>query len=198
MLILFWNLSAKCQYTDTTKARAYENAAWKAYQESYFKKSIRLFDSAIFYGSTWKSLYAIKAEAHWFIGEFADAAKAYKKRIALSGEDLLKVGAFVKLGMLYDKAGMPKESKKQYISAIKLWENGYIPLKQFRHYEETEYLYALAFLGNRKKLKKVLEEYAKKHPYENQLELLNKSKQELLKIHFEEYQLPSHIKPLEE
>ena len=129
-LTLLSTTTVKCQTIDTTKAKFFEDEAWKAYQGSYFKKSIRLFDSAIVYGSQWKSLYSIKAEAHWFIGEYAKAATAYKKMISLSGDELLRVGAYVVLGMLYDQAGMTRHSNNQYNSAVKLWEGGYVPLKQ--------------------------------------------------------------------
>lgn len=190
--------SSKCQTIDTAKAKIFETEAWKAYQGSYFKKSIRFFDSAIVYGSQWKSLYSIKAEAHWFIGAYAEAATAYKKMMLLSGDELLRVGAFVLLGMLYDQAGMTRQSNKQYKYAIKLWENGYVPLKQFKEVEEVEYLFALAFLGHQKKLKSKLDVYARRHPHQKQLQLISKSRRELLQLHFEEYQLPTNLKPLEE
>ena len=139
----------------------------------------------------------LKAEALWSISEYAEAASTYKKMISFSGDDLLKVGAYVFLGMLYDKAEMPVQAKDQYTSAISFWENGYVPHKQFREYEESEYILALAMLEEKDKIKKIVSD-AKEYRYQRYLEWLFKTPKELLDLHFKEYTLPDNIKPLEE
>lgn len=194
---------------DTIKARLFADSAWKVYQRHYFRKSIGLLDSAISYDPTKSFYYSLKAESQWFLGNYADAAETYKKKIALGDKNLLKVSAYVFSGMLYAKAGMAEQAKAQYIYAIKLWESGYVPHKQFRLVEELDYFLALALLEKKSKAMKIISErnldslsYPKRIEMENQnkrcLSLFQKNPKELLEEHFKEYMLPNDIKPLEE
>lgn len=196
-LAMFLSSLANSQARDSIKARFFQDSAWKAYKENYFKKSIRLLDSAILYDNTKGDFYHLKAEALWFVDEYAEAAKNYQNLISLDGDYLLKVGARVFLGMLYDKAGMPTQAKNEYVSAVTLWESGYKPLNQFREYEQSDYLLALTFLGEKEKVRKAVND-AKEYRFKEVLEWLKIPPRELLEIHFKEFMLPDHIKPLEE
>jgi tetratricopeptide (TPR) repeat protein len=166
-------------------------------------------DSAISCDPTNSFSYQLKAEAQWFLGNYADAAETYKKMISLGDENLLKVSAYVFSGMLYGKAGMRAQATAQYISAVKLWESGYVPHKQFRLIEELDYFLALAFLEEKAKAMKIISErsldslsYPRRLELEQQnkrcLSLFEKTPKELLEEHFKEYMLPDNIKPLEE
>ena len=208
-LFLFYSLISKSQAKDATRARFFEDTAWKVYQKNYFRKSIALLDSALFYDATNRFSYSLKAEAQWFLGDYAGAAETYEKWIALGDENLLKVSANVMLGMLYGKAKMPVQAKAQYASAVKIWERGYVPNKQFKMIEELDYFLALAFLEEKAKAVKIISErnldglsYPRRHELEQQHErcllLFEKTPEELLEEHFKIYMLPDDIKPLEE
>lgn len=209
LFLLFNSLTSESQEKDTIRARLFADSAWKSYQINYFRKSIRLLDSAISYEPTNSSSYHLKAEAQWFLGNYADAAETYKKMISLSDENLLKVSALVFSGMLYGKAGMTVQEKAQYISAVKLWEGGYVPHKQFRLVEEFDYFLALAFLEERTKAKRIISErkldglsLPRRRELEKQnekcLSLFKKTPKKLLEEYFQEYMLPNDIIPLEE
>lgn len=129
--------------------------------------------------------------------------------ISLGDENLLKVSAYVFSGMLYGKAGMATQATAQYISAVKLWESGYVPDKQFRLVEEFDYFLALAFLEKKAKAMKIISERSldslslpRRLELEQQnkkyLLLFEKTPKEHLEEHFKEYMLPDDIKPLEE
>jgi len=207
--LLSKSLISQSQATDTTKARFFADSAWKAYQSHYFKSSIRLLDSAIFYGSNKSASYHLKSEAQWFLGWYAEAAETFKNIISIGDSNLLRVSAYVFLGMLYDKAENPADAKKQYASAISLWENGYVPIKQFQSVEESDYFLALAFLEEKEKAMKLMDERSLDSlPYPKRIEFTNryrtyrvwfgKDPKKLLNEHFQEYMLPGDIKPLEE
>lgn len=208
-LFLFYSLISKSQAKDTTRARSFADSAWKAYQKYYFKKSIKLLDSAIYYDPINSFSYHLKAEAQWFLGNYADAAETYKRMISLDNGNLLKVSAYVFLGMLYGKAGMPVQATAQYVSAVKLWEGAYMPHKQFKMVEELDYFLALAFLEEKTKAMKIVSErnldsltYPRRHElerlHERCLSFFDKTPGELLEEHFKEYMLSNDIKPLEE
>lgn len=208
-LFLSYSLISKSQAKHAPRARFFEDSAWKVYQKHYFRKSITLLDSALFYDSTNGFSYSLKAEAQWFLGNYVDAAETYKKKISLGEESLLKVSANVFLGMLYGKAKMPEQAKAQYILAVKLWESGYVPHKHFKMVEELDYFLALAFLEEKAKAMKIISErsldgltYPKRRELENQHErcllLFDKTPEELLEEHFKEYMLSNDTKPLEE
>lgn len=208
-LLLFFNFTSNGQVRDTVKARFFADSAWKVYRKNYFRKSIILLDSAISYDPTNSFSYQLKAEAQLFLGNYAGATETYKKMISFDDENLLKVSAYVFLGMLYGKAGMTTQATAQYISAVKLWESGYVPHKQFRLAEELNYFLALAFLEEKAKAIKIINErsidslsYPRRLELEQQnkkcLSLFEKTPKELLEEHFKEYMLPDDIKPLEE
>lgn len=208
-LFLFYSLILKSQVVDSTKAAIFGDSAWKAYKKYYFRKSISLLDSSILYNPTNSFSYKLKAEAQWFLGNYADAAETYRKMISLGDENLLKVSAYVFLGMLYGKAEKPRLATEQYATAVMLWESGYVPHKQFRMEEEFDYFLALAFLEDKVKARKILSDrnldslsYPKRHELEIQykrcLSLFDKTPNELLEEYFKEYLLPTDIKPLEE
>jgi tetratricopeptide (TPR) repeat protein len=202
-------LISASQAKDTTKAKSFADSAWAAYQKYYFKKAIRLLDSAIFYGNNKSWTYSLKAEAQWFLGMYAEAATSYKQMLSFDDDALLKVSAYVFLGMLYSKAEMPRQATEQFVTAIRLWENGYVPRKQFRAVEESDYFLALAFLGQSEKAKKVMsaqtldsltypERREIEYRHRTYLVLFTKSPKQLLEEQFKEFLLPDSIKPLEE
>ena len=84
-----------------------------------------------------------------------------------------------------------------------------MPRKQFRLIEELDYFLALAFLEEKVKAMKIINErsldslsYPKRLELEQQnkrcLSLFEKTPKELLEEHFKEYMLSDDIKPLEE
>jgi hypothetical protein len=208
LIFLGSSLISNSQEHIISRARYFEDSAWKAYQRNYFRKSITLLDSAIFYKPTNSFSYGLKAEAQWFLGDYAGAAETYRNKIALGDTNLLIVSANVFLGMLYGKAQMPEKATSQYLIAVKLWESGYVPHKQFKIVEEFDYFLALAFLQERNKALRILKERSLDSltlPKRRELETLHekclllfgRTPSELLEEHFNQYMLPKDVKPRE-
>lgn len=185
---------------DKVKADSLKSIAWDASQKNYFKKCIRLIDSSILYDSTKSWSYIIKAEAHWLISEFKDAAISYKKAMTLDSE-FVSIGANVLLGMLYDKAENFNQAKQQYSIAINLWENGYTAKhKLFQIQEEIDYIKAIGLMGDSIKMINKLTTFIQKNPDQQSLACIaEKSRLELLEFNFKsQYRLPDNIQAKEE
>jgi len=172
------------QTTDSLKKKAIklQVRAFDAERNHDFETAILLADSSIALDSTRYEPFITKAESQWFLKRFSAAADTYKKSMHVKKPDFL-IGAYVLLGMLYDKAGMFKEAKEQYQLAIKTWENGYQP-PRFDKTEEQEYVFAFGLLGDTKKWKEKLAELSKKYPSLNYQQLESKPRKELLEHHF--------------
>ena len=108
-----------------------------------------LLDSSLALDSTRPEPYVLKSESLWALKRYAEAAKNYKRYMAIRKPDYL-IGAYVLLGMLYDKAKMRKEANIEYRNAIHTYENGYQP-PRFDITEEIEYVFAFGLLGNKKR-----------------------------------------------
>jgi tetratricopeptide (TPR) repeat protein len=175
------------QPSDSVKKKAIQLQirAFDAEQKHHFDSAILLADSSITLDSTRYEPYIIKAESLWFLKRYAEAAETYKKKMEVKRPDFL-IGAYVLLGMLYDKAGMFNEAKEQYLLAVKTWENGYQP-PRFDKTEEMEYVFAFGLLGDTRKWKRKLAELSKKYPSSNYQQFESKSRQELLEHHFSPY-----------
>jgi tetratricopeptide (TPR) repeat protein len=208
-LLLLFSLHSNSQENDSLKARVFYDSAWKAFKAYYFKKSIRLLDSVIYYRPSFRPAYDLKAEALLSLGEYAEAARTYKIVVGFGDDRLLKVSANVFLGMLYAKAGMNVEASVQYTSAVSLWESGYQPDKNFRNVEELDYFLALAFLQQKRKVLDIIDGYnydSLSHPRRIEITTLHqtclpwfeKTPKELLDDKFKIHMLPEGIKALEE
>jgi tetratricopeptide (TPR) repeat protein len=184
ILLLFFCQSGYSQTTDSLKKQAIrlQVRAFDAERNHDFETAILLADSSIALDSTRYEPFITKAESQWYLKRFSAAAETYKKSMNVKKPDFL-VGAYVLLGMLYDKAGMFEEAKKQYRLAIKTWENGYQP-PRFDKTEEQEYVFAFGLLGDTKNWKQKLAELSKKYSSSNYQQFENKSRQELLEHHF--------------
>ena len=183
-------------YTQPDSARgkslAYENRAWEAYQAQRFETAISILDSSIALDSSRPSPFILKSEALWFIGRFAEAAETYKKWIIielLTDSSILLVGAYVHLGMLYDKADMFIQAKEQYIKAINTFESDYKAIKQFEGEEEVEYVMAFGLLGDSKNWKKKLMPLVEKYKLWDLSKLENVTRKQLLETRFAPYTL---------
>jgi tetratricopeptide (TPR) repeat protein len=188
ILTFFLSLSSTCQTSDSTKKKAldFENKAWSAYQSHEFEKCISLLDSSISLDSTRPFAFIIKSESLWFLKRYAEAAETYKKWMTLE-KNVLLVGAYVFLGMLYDKADIHDQAKEQYIKAIKTYEKGYKPIATFENVEEIEYVFAFGLLSDTEKWRQKLAGLIKKYPSSNYERFEKMSRKELLEFHFEPF-----------
>jgi tetratricopeptide (TPR) repeat protein len=187
VFIFFISHLAYSQPSDSVKKKAINLLirAFDAERNHNFETSILLADSSIALDSTRDEPYIIKAESLWFLKRYSEAAETYKKKMSVKQPDFL-IGAYVLLGMLYDKANMRKEAKRQYLNAIRTYENGYIP-PRFDKTEEYEYVFAFGLLRDKKNWKAKLAENAKKRPSDNYQTLEKKTRKELLELHFSPY-----------
>jgi tetratricopeptide (TPR) repeat protein len=175
------------QPSDSVKKEAIrlQIRAFDAEQKHQFDSAILFADSSIALNNTRYEPYIIKAESLWFLKRFSEAAETYKKKMEVKRPDFL-IGAYVLLGMLYDKAGNRKVAKEQYSLAIKTWENGYTP-PRFDKWEEIEYFIAFGLLRDKNRWKKKLSELQKKYPAMNKPKYEVMSRKELLDHHFSPY-----------
>jgi tetratricopeptide (TPR) repeat protein len=187
VIFFFFSHLSYSQTTDSLKKAAisFQSKAFKSEQNHDFEAAILFADTSINLDSTRYEAYIIKAESQWFLKRFSSAAETYKNAIRIKKPDFL-IGAYVLLGMLYDKAGNRKEAKEQYLLAIKTWENGYTP-PRFDKWEEIEYFIAFGLLRDKNKWKKKLLELQKNYPAMNKPNYEQMSRKELLEHHFNPY-----------
>jgi tetratricopeptide (TPR) repeat protein len=175
------------------KSLQYQNRAWKEYQAHKFETAVILLDSSIALDSSRPTPFILKSEALWFKNRFAEAAAAYEKWIRIevaTDSSILLVGAYVHLGMLYDKAGMFNPAKKAYNKAITTYENGiYQPRKNFQREEEVEYVIAFGLSGDSTSWKSKLEILIEKYKLVDLRKLKESSRSELLEKRFAPYML---------
>jgi len=187
ILIIFLPHFVFSQPNDSVKKKAIrlQIRAFDAERNHHFDSAILLADSSIALDNTRYEPFIIKAESLWFLKRYAEAATTYKQSMTVKVPDFL-IGAYVLLGMLYEKANMRKQAKDQYSKAINTFENGYTP-PRFDKTEETEYVFAFGLLGDKKNWKKKLAELEKKYPSQNYKKLQSMTRQELLELHFSPY-----------
>lgn len=185
LITIFLSQLAFSQQADSIRKRAidFQSRAWKAEVDKQFERCIVLADSSIALDGARSEPYVIKAECLWFLQRYGEAAATYKKWITVDSNKLL-VGAYVLLGMLYDKAGMISQAKEQYTNAIKTYESDYQSPATFERTEEIEYAFAFGLLGDIKRWKEKLAEFIKKYPSSNYDQFQNMSRKELLEFHF--------------
>lgn len=186
-LLVLLPIFAFSQLSDSVKKEAIrlQIRAFKAEQKHQFDSAILLADSSIALDSTRHEPYILKAESLWFVKRYKEAAETYKKNMEVKRPDFL-IGAYVLLGMLYNKAGNRKEAKEQYLLAIKTWESGYTP-PRFDKWEEIEYFIAFGLLRDKNRWKMKLSELQKKYPAMNKPKYELMSRKELLEHHFSPY-----------
>ena len=167
------------------KAIRLQIQAFDSEKRHQFDSAILFADSSIALDSTRYEPYITKTESLWFLKRYSEAAEVYKKQMRIKSPDFL-IGAYVLLGMLYDKARNRKEAKELYLLAIKTWENGYTP-PRFDKWEEVEYFIAFGLLRDKKKWKMNLPELQKKYPAKIKPKYEMMSRKELLEFHFSPY-----------
>ena len=175
-----------------TKSLKYQHRAWKEFQAHKFETAVLLLDSSIALDSSRPSPFILRSEALWLLGKYAEAANTYEKWIeleVLTDSTILLVGAYVQLGMLYDKANMFTQAKEHYMTAINTFESSYKPLKHFEIVEEMEYVMAFGLLGDSENWQKKLEAFIKKHRSWNLSNLKNLTRKQLLDNRFAPYML---------
>jgi hypothetical protein len=195
VLLILLPVFVLSQPNDSVKKEAIrlQILAFDAEKRSQFDSAILLADSSIAFDNTRREPYTIKAESLWLSRRFKEAAETYKKRLAVEQPQLV-IGAYVLLGMLYDKAGNRKAAKEQYLLAINTWENGY----QIRSentkwaegeykWERIEYFIAFGLLRDKRRWKQKLPELKKKYPALETPNYEKMSRKELLEHHFRSY-----------
>ncbi|HEX7845647.1 MAG TPA: hypothetical protein VF476_07560 [Chitinophagaceae bacterium] len=98
--------------------RAIEKARLKDYD-----KAILIVDSAMVVDSSNEHIFALKAELLWMKKDYYAAAICYQRAMFLDKDSSYLKGAYLFLGVLNEKAGLPNEAQKYYLRAIDLFEN---------------------------------------------------------------------------
>lgn len=160
----------------------------KALQDFKEKKYVDAFatlDSAIKRDSTNKNIYSLKAEFCWLTKDYNNAAANFQKSMTLDKDSSYLKGAYVFLGVLYEKAGHLNEAQKNYKQAVFLFENN--SRKDDRIFEFPnilDYVTALKLLGIIKKWEGLMSHpgFAKYHDMYKE-----KSRDEVLAKYWAEY-----------
>jgi len=127
--------------------KAIEKAREKKYDEA-----IRMVDSLLPIAKAKDDMYGLKAEFLWLKKDYHNAALAYEQAIVIDRDSSHLKGAYLFLGVLYEKAGNRDEAQKQYLTAIYLLETN--KRKNDRFFEPSnivDYAVALKLSGLDKK-----------------------------------------------
>lgn len=135
--------------------------------------------------STKDHIYALKAEFLWMKKDYYSAALVYRRAMSLDTDSSYLKGAYLFLGILFEKAGLCEEAQKQYLQAIYLFEN--VKRSNDRFFESTnviDYSVALKLSGIEKKWEGLMS-----NPRFNKFHELYKgqSREEVLEKFWKEY-----------
>lgn len=119
-------------------------------------------------------------------GQFKLAAENYQMALLFDTDSSFLYGAYLFLGVLYEKANLAEQAQTQYLKAVYFFETKKHKFARlFKKSNDEDYALSLFLSGNTKKWKSLLDNYY----YKNLLEkYIGKSRDEILKIYFNPYE----------
>ena len=188
LIITFFSLNiAYCQ-SDTLRRGTIgyflKNAVEKESEKKY-EEAIIITDSAMTIDSNNENIYGVKAEILWMMKNYYQAALNYQKALLLDKDRSFLNGAYLFLGVLYEKAGLRVHAQTQYLKAIYFFEHRKRnDDKYFANVNKIDYAIALKLSGNEKVWEKLLDE-----PFYQRLRLvyIGKSRDEILEMYFKQF-----------
>jgi len=154
-------------------------------REKKYDEAIIIVDSAISIDSTNENTYALKAELLWMKKDYYNATIFFRRAMSFDKDSSYLKGAYLFLGVLYEKADLIDEAQKQYLKAINLFENNKREDDRFfENVNAMDYAVALKLSGIEKKWEGLMNE-----PRFSQFHELHKgkSREEVLKSYWDQY-----------
>jgi tetratricopeptide (TPR) repeat protein len=156
----------------------------KAENDSLFDKAIALIDSAIALDNDRDFTFVIKSEVLWMQKRYAEAAENYKRAIWLNKDTSFFFGAYLVLGILFEKSNQLEEAKANYLKAVNLFEAKKLLDRFYPNIDKEDYAVALCLSKNKAKWERLLKEPS----YADLLrKYLGKSRREVLNIYFQKF-----------
>ena len=165
-------------------------AAIEKAREKKYEEAIDIVDSAIAIDTNNENVYQVKAEFLWMKEDYFQAAVNYQKAMSLDKDSSFLRGAYLQLGVLYEKAGYLEEAQSNYIKAIYLFENVKRENDRFFEYpNRIDYATVLILSGNDKKWNQLMADpIFSTLPYSTLREKYNgKTRTEILEIYWEPF-----------
>ena len=153
--------------------------------ERKYGQALIFIDSAKAIDSTNSNIYNCEAEILWMMEDFPKAAKSYQTALLLDTDSSYLLGAYLFLGVLYEKAKMLTQAETQYQKAVNFFETKKHKLeKYFERTNKEDYALSLFLSGNINAWNKLIKEF----PYKDWLkQYFGKSRKEVLEIYFAPY-----------
>lgn len=150
-----------------------------------YDQAIAFTDTALKIAPTSESVFAVKAEILWMMKRFSEAAENYQKALLLDTDGSYLFGAYLFLGVLYEKANKPIQAQAQYLKAVYFFENKKEKNdKFFADVNRLDYALALKLSGNNDAWDKLLNEPF----YKNSLAAyVGKTREQILEIYFQPF-----------
>ncbi|HEV8270170.1 MAG TPA: hypothetical protein VGQ04_02630 [Chitinophagaceae bacterium] len=161
-----------------------ERALNKAREKKY-EEAIILVDSALVIDSNNSDIYTIKAEFLWMSKNYYQAAISYQKALVLDEDHSFLHGAYLMVGILYEKAGMRTHAQTYYLKAIYFFETKKRKDDKFFEVSNKEdYAVSLKLSGNDQEFERLLDE-----PFYKSLlqRYIGKNRSEVLEIFFKPF-----------
>ena len=154
-------------------------------EEKKYEEALILVDSVLAVDSSNFNFYTIKAEFLWMSKNYYQAALIYQKALLMDEDHRFLNGAYLMLGVLYEKAGLRVQAQIQYLRAIYFLETRKRKDdKLFLVPNKIDYVTAIILSGNDKEIKKISDDPF----YKSYLEpYIGKSRNEVLEIFFKPF-----------
>jgi tetratricopeptide (TPR) repeat protein len=154
-------------------------------RDKKYEEGLVFIDSAFRVDSDNENIFALKAEILWMMKRFSEAAENYQKALLLDKDSSYLFGAYLFLGVLYEKANMPTQARLQYLKAVYFFENKKKKSdKFFADVNKIDYALALKLSGNNGAWDKLLDDPF----YKKRLDIyIGKTREEILEIYFQPF-----------
>jgi tetratricopeptide (TPR) repeat protein len=189
IFILFFFIGFVCAgqegTTDKSRLGYYLTNALDLAKQFKHDDAIMMLDSAEIINNKKGFIYQLRAELLWMKNNFIAAAKDYQKAILLDSDSSFLFGAYLHLGILYEKAGLLDKAQSEYLRAVYFFENKTHKLqKYFEMSNNQDYTLSLLLSGKIVSMEKVvgnktIKEWLK--PY------LGKTRESIIEIYFEPF-----------
>lgn len=179
--------TAYCQTSDLPKGSVgyFLTKAVDMSRDKKYEEGLVFIDSAFSVDSDNENIFALKAEILWMMKRFSEAAENYQKALLLDKDSSYLFGAYLFLGVLYEKAKMQTQARLQYLKAVYFFETKKKKSdKFFADVNKIDYALALKLSGNNEAWDKLLDEPF----YKKNLDVyIGKTREEVLEIYFQPF-----------
>jgi tetratricopeptide (TPR) repeat protein len=148
-LLFFTSASAQRDSLPPGSIGYYLSKAVEESRAKNYKLAISFVDSAMAKDSNNENIYSLRAEILLRDKRFIEAATDYQRALLLDRDQSYSFGAYVFLGVLYEKAKLRDKAQAQYQKSVYFFEHRRRRNdKLFEPYDRMDYVLALLLSGN--------------------------------------------------